>query len=471
MNNYEYEEEREISLRDLIMYVLLRWRSILIVALLGAFLGGAASYVRSDRAAKAVQNNADLAAEEELSSENYSGTIAAIAGMEKLIDGTSKYIHTSPYMQMDPYHAWVSNGTIRIELPSSSDGKILPDTAERYAYDMTREMWDSEALAKLAEELQTDLSYLGEMICVNVREISSDEKSVSLIETLLEELSGTAYIDISAFGVDAAMAEKIYQGTVDALMSYRSPDSGLKADLEISRPTTSPGVQSEVLLKQNNTYYSLRDYNDRLTNLNATLTKLQDGSTSGFVQHKGGHVSKKFVLLGFVGSGFLICLFYLMRYVLQDLLRTESDLTGILNIRMLGRFTEKHAKKPLEGIDQLIRKFGGVPKHVSEEETLRMVETNIRNYTGAGRKLLITSSGTAKNFDRIASKIRDCLGEEYSCSLSPDILNSVETRQKLASCEGVILVETLNKSKYAEVAEEARLIRDMNKEIVGSVLA
>ena len=471
MNNYEYEEEREISLRDLIMYVLLRWRSILIVALLGAFLGGAASYVRSDRAARAVQNNVELAVEEEHGSENYSGTIAAITGMEKLIDGTSKYIHTSPYMQMDPYHSWVSNGTIRIELPQSSDGKILPDAAERYAYNMTREMWDSEALTKLAEELKTDRSYLGEMISVNVREISSDEKPVSMIELMLEEMSGTAYIDISVFGIDADMAEMIYQGTADALMSYRAQDNDIKAELEISRPTTSPGVQSEVLQKQNNTYYSLKDYNDQLTNLNATLTKLQDGSALDSSQHKGGQVSKKFMLLGFVGAGFLICLFYLMRYVLQDLVRTENDLTGILNIRVLGRFTEKYAKKPLDGIDKLIRKFGGAPKPVSEEETLRMVETNIRNYTGTGRKLLITSSSTAKNFDRIASKIRDCLGEEYSCSLSPDVLNSVETRQKLASCEGVILVETLNKSKYAEVAEEVKLIRDMNKEIVGSVLA
>jgi len=470
MNNYEYEEEREIDLKDLIMHVLLKWRSILIVALLGALLGGAVSYIRSDKAARAAQNNSDIAVEAELSSENLSGTEAAIAGMEKLIDGTSKYIHTSPYMQMDPYHAWVSNGTLCVELPQPSDGSAQPDAAERYASDMVREMWDSEALTKLAGELKTDRSYLGEMISVKVREISSDDKTASLIETMLKELSGTAYIDISAFGVDADMAELIYQAVTDALMSYSAPDNGIKAELEVTQPTTSPGVRSEILQKQNSTYYSLKDYNDRLTNLNTTLTKLQDGDTAGAAQKTGGHVSKKFVLLGFVGGGFLICLFYLMRYVLQDLLRTESDITGILNIRMLGHFTKKYAKKPLNGIDQLIRKLGGATKSVPEEETFRMVETNIRNYAGTGKRLLITGSGAAGKFESVAAKIKEMVGEDFSCTISPDILHSVEARQALAACDGVVLIEELNKSKYSAVGEEAKLIRSMSKEIVGGVL-
>lgn len=473
MNSYEYEEEREIDLRNLIMYVLLRWRSILIVALIGALLGGAVSYFRS---AKAIQGTEESAAEYEAlleqKEESLSGAEAAVAGMEQIIDRTSRYILTAPLMQIDPYHTWTASGSIRVSADQSEDNKLPADAAERCAEEMTRNMWASGEMADLAEKLRTDPSYLAELISVSVRtDQMTDQGSAGLLELILEEIGQSAYVDISAIGPDEETAEEIYHAAESALLSYQSPDNELQIAMEPSVMTITSVVRSDLLQKQNTTYYSLKDYNDRLTNLNTTLSKLHESSPeSNTGQFTGGHISKKLVLLGFVGAGFLICLFYLMRYVLQDLIRTESDLTGLLKVKILGRFVKPEARKPLGGIDQLIRRIGGAPKPVSDEDTYRMIETNIRNYTEAGRKLLITGSGEAGSIEELGGKIRDCLGDTYSFTISPDILHNAESRQALAACDGVILIETVDHSKYAEVGEETRLIRGMNKEIVGSVL-
>lgn len=472
MNNYGYEEEREIDLRDLIMYILLRWRSILIVALLGALLGGAYSYARSNTAVAAKTSVAEAEAEEMQSTEILSGTEAAVAGMEQLIDRTSKYILTAPLMQIDSYHTAVCTGTLRVQFPADSDAKVLPDTAERYAKDLVREMWDSPEISKLADGLQTDTSYIGELITLKILENSAlDNGNMALLETMLDELSHTAYIEITAIGTDAKMAGDIYDTVAKALMSVDTIRAEEQPELEISKATTSFGVRTDIQQKQNSTFYLLKDYNDRLANLNTTLTKVQNDSEETVTQSGGGHVSKKYVLLGFVGAGFLICCFYLVRYILQDLLRTESHLKDVMDIKVLGHFVPKPARKPLDFIDQLIRKIGGAPKPVPEEETFRMVETNIRNYASTGKKLLITGSGAAGKYESVAEKIKEMLGEDFSCTISSDILHSVEARQALANCDGVVLIEELNKSKYLAVGEEAKLIRSMNKEIVGGVLA
>ena len=101
---------------------------------------------------------------------------------------------------------------------------------------------------------------------------------------------------------------------------------------------------------------------------------------------------------------------------------------------------------------------------------VRRYKSNIRNYTEVGRKLLITGSGEAGAIEELGEKIKDLLGDTYSFTISPDILHSAESRQALAACDGVILIETVDHSKYAEVGEETRLIRGMNKDVIGSVL-
>lgn len=471
MNNYGYEEEREIDLRDLIMYILLRWRSILIVALLGALLGGAYSYARSNATATAKTIVAEAETVEVQSTEILSGTEAAVAGMEQLIERTSKYILTAPMMQIDPYHTAVCSGILRVKFPASSEAKILPDTAGRYAGDLIREVWDSTEISKLADKLQTDTSYIGELITLKVLESNVQDSSSQTLETMLDELSHTSYIEITAIGTDAKMAQDIYDAVVKALMSVDSIHTEVQPELKASKATSSFGVRTDIQQKQNSTFYLLKDYNDRLTNLNTTLTKVQNDSEETVSQSGGGHVSKKYVLLGFVGAGFLICCFYLLRYILQDLLRTESHLKDVMNIKILGHFVPLPVRKPFDFIDQLIRKIGGALKPVPEEETFRMVETNIKNYAGTGKKLLITGSGAAVNYERIAAKIKELLGDDFTCTISSDILHSVEARQALAACDGVVLIEELNKSKYLAVGEEAKLIRSMNKEIVGGVLA
>ena len=96
-----------------------------------------------------------------------------------------------------------------------------------------------------------------------------------------------------------------------------------------------------------------------------------------------------------------------------------------------------------------------------DEKVLRQANPNLDN--------IVAIRQWAQRLVDLSTK--EMLGEDFSCTISPDILHSVEARQALAACDGVVLIEELNKSKYPAVGEEAKLIRSMNKEIVGGVLA
>lgn len=64
-------EEREIDLTDLLLTILLHWRGLIILMLIGGVLMGAFSYIKSDKAAKEViaAYNEQSAALEEITDE------------------------------------------------------------------------------------------------------------------------------------------------------------------------------------------------------------------------------------------------------------------------------------------------------------------------------------------------------------------------------------------------------------------
>lgn len=96
-------EEREISIADLLVEILLHWRIMLIWMIVGAAALGALSYVRSGNAIEQqqvqtggmTQNPEAWLTEKEMQNAKY------VAGYEKMYFEKAAYQEESPLMQMD----------------------------------------------------------------------------------------------------------------------------------------------------------------------------------------------------------------------------------------------------------------------------------------------------------------------------------------------------------------------------------
>ena len=102
LNEYN---EREIDLKDLFFHVLYRWRSIIIIALVGALLACAWQFFSIAR----VHMAGELTKEEkkyEIDQKNYEITLAAledsVESYQKVIENQTAYLNNSLLLKLDP---------------------------------------------------------------------------------------------------------------------------------------------------------------------------------------------------------------------------------------------------------------------------------------------------------------------------------------------------------------------------------
>ena len=105
-------KERELNLIDMLVSIVARWRGIIVFAVIGALLIGAADYVKSANQVNATQiaNQEATSVEEQLLQIEEKMTAVEKASVLSVIDDEKEYalrkefLDTSAVMKMDPYN-------------------------------------------------------------------------------------------------------------------------------------------------------------------------------------------------------------------------------------------------------------------------------------------------------------------------------------------------------------------------------
>ena len=179
-------------------------------------------------------------------------------------------------------------------------------------------------------------------------------------------------------------------------------------------------------------------------------------------------LSDKLALGVFVGV-FLAAGFYGIRYLLSDVVRTDRELKDRFGFQLLGAFAGPARKGVLSFVDRLLERMEGIGVKPSDAVVCQCIAANITNLAKDKKNLMLTGTVSAKELDVIAENVAPDL-KDIQLQVMDNMNSNPETIKQLTRCDGVILVEKRNASKYAEIQMEQELIRALEIPVVGYIM-
>lgn len=366
-SSWKKTEEVEINLVDLLQKLCLQWKPILVCAVVFACLLGGYKYMK-DRSAVQTVSSSEAVEEIELTDIEEKNVNAAIELTEE-IEGIEKYLNDSIIMNIDPYHK------NRVVLLYSIDG-ATKQTKQKIIESYLTYLGSGgalDAIKKLdSKKWDIDKSYLAELI-------SAYQRGDSSYQIVMNDATAETLMYIEVTGKDAKMAEELAADIQTVLEEYHSTVK------EVSGKHVLTLLSSEKSIRPDSGVMSLQhDKKALLTTNLTTLRNLTDafsedqkavyenGTTEGEekkeeVASSSVGISKKYILLGFIGGIFVYCCIYACWYLLKDTVKSAEELKDYYNFPFYGGIALKKGTKG-NGQD-----LSGSQKDVYEREKAQMM--------------------------------------------------------------------------------------------------
>lgn len=242
-------KEREISLADLVIEILLHWRGIVLLMVIGGAFLGAFSYMRSARNAKAQeaeveamknqadvnetvkQNLAEMLTLEQLNYVNY------VLYLEEASRATSDYVEDSVLMQIDSSN--VQKVDVIFLVTSDNLGKTY--NIEK----VYEELADgAELRGELAETSGLSASAVDEVYLLGNESKNSGKSDVDAYRA--SELNGSDTFRISFIHYDEEMCQALAQTVIDYLAGKHDMLEGRLGKHEFTVLSQSAGIVGDV---------------------------------------------------------------------------------------------------------------------------------------------------------------------------------------------------------------------------------
>ena len=411
-------DEQVIFLKDLLFAVLYQWKKILLAALAFAvLLGGYA-------AAKNVGNVPSEQAEQQYQKdlEQYQIEKAAleqnIESTEQKIRAQQEYMENSLLMQLDPYAFF--EGTMQLCI--ATDYQIQPGMAYQNP-DYTKSVLSAYQamlsgeylLSQMAQQTGEEHKYLADDI-------------LEMIEQQLDQ-----------------MGQKITQSVGNHTANLVTKGCNNQMDLTL-------------VDKQQQTA-------DRLTSLTTTLEQDYESLNALQKPSKAAASKKnlvKYAVLGAAVGVFLMAAAACVCHVVSGKVYSVRTLEARTPVRVIGRLPEKQTR----GIDRWLRKLEG--RIVAHDETAaQVVCATVRNYCGAGMRLLLTGDLDAGEIRTLTQGLEM---KDVTVTACGSLLADPAAEEELAVCDGVLLVEKCGSSRYENISRAIVHIHRMDKKLIGCLL-
>lgn len=501
--------EREISLLDLFVEVLLHWRMILVAMLLGGIMLGGFSYWRSresqqtaEAQRRAIENQQDMSQEERLEQWEAQGIWleaelddAQLARVNTAVVLRQRYEERFDYqqnallMQLNPEK--IEQADLAFVIQADSANRAY---SAKYSYE--RLLMSAAFFEYLEEQCGLDYS-VGELIS-----LEQPESGVQDSVFLLNASQGGTFVfsvqirhdnaDICSAMADAAeefirqqqkeLEQKI--GSHEVILLSRS--QGEVADRKVA-DLQSTGT---------NTLYSLSNYysslvkgftSEELAYYNYLIegspadngdAEIQgnaaEGTAAGTVVVKA-RVSVKYVLLGAVMFACIYVFVVFIKYIMNNRLRSADSLCELYGIPQLGTVPALTPKRFLGAVDQWILKlrYHNQRRFTPEESVgLAAVAVKMAALKRGAKEVCLLGCELKGSTMEICGQIKgqlEAAGIEVN-TLS-NVLYDAEAMERLGSVESVVLVETAGVTLYDEILKELELLQRQEITVLGGIVA
>lgn len=460
--NQEYE--KEINIMDMLFYIVYRWRSIVLAAVIGVVL--LIGYKMLSIINTSPQTVAEDVSEEVLDYEYeldvYNLTVAnydtQLASYKMQLEQLQEYIDSSIWLRIDPLSVFYSSADIYLSVP---EGQLR----EIPGYDQR------DVVVPLTQAYRT--------FVLNSVDFSELAKKNQVSEAMIRELVYASY-DGYADTVNVkviANTEQLAKDILDVILEQvKKQETVLSADImehDVKITNRSDGIDTDLSIMT-----SINDYNAQITSLQNNIYNVQKSKKElvepeepqePVVSISEGLTAKtiiKYAIVGLALGIFLLVAIYGVAYIFSGSISTNAEIKEAFGYYMLGAFAP--VSKRNGPIDKWLRKLAKVEARPDETIYQRVV-ANIQSLSESGQTLLLT--GTVA--DELLEKVGDELTKRlpgYSILVSGNFVEDASVMAKLSQSEGVIILEQCRVSSFSQVEKEAETIRAVNKPVVGYIM-
>lgn len=454
--SYEYEEE--INLKQLVIYVLRKWRTMLAAAVvLGLLIGGAKTAKGFMNLQDPVKVEASLK-ESELVLQNYETAKEQLtnqmAEYNRQLDDYQRYAENALYMRIDPYAVYQESVTYVV----TTDYQILPNMTYQtlnwmgpvlsayssVATSVTLKDLPPEGQAGLSEEWDADS--LDKLITV---ETNTNDGKLTITASAESEARAKAILQ--------AVKDKV-EGNQENIAKAAGKHS-LSMITEKSSITVDQTMINDREMRLRN-ISSLREAADKAVEKYKKLSEPEDTALSTGSVIKGGI---KFLILGGLMGAFLAFFFFCMQFLTNGKLNNIDCLKECYQTRILAVLSKEQKSGWIDRI--LDRIEGNKANQKSSERSLYVAAASLSRHA---ENIAVAGTAAKENKEKIVETLRK--SEELSIVDAGDILSDPEAVRKIRSAGSVILVEAKNESAMSDIQEEAELLQSMGVPLEGFII-
>ena len=482
------EKERKISLLDMIWAICLKWRSMLLCAVVFAILAGGISYYKSSQsvaASKAAIRNRQIPTLDAASQRKMTTYLQYRDSLQILDD----YVTNSYLMRLNPNDFYVGTLTYFVENHagenvSGTDNAVaivgafqsaLHDTAflqEALGADEAQAPYVTEAIDFDASDRfntsgsnsQQSISDAAEhMLTIYAYADSQEncEKLIAKLQEKIEEQKSGIRESMGAFEL-VPVASSVNRKADNDLLSYQ------KINVERGNNYLQTIANMEnAFSSAEKQYLAALDLEEELLTDNSKQTAILQAKPS---------VSKKLVIVGFVMGILAAAVVACAGYLLNTCLMAEDQFEELYGVKLYSTVLTKEdgRKKWFSFLDRGIIRLRHMGRHYFEyEEAVEMAAANIRVYAKAHdiSEIYVTGCAMGKKEEKIIQELQKGLYKAgVKLIAGKSVLYNAEALEKSVECGHVLFLESAGKSLYREIREEIEVCDRQNIKIMGAIV-
>lgn len=336
--SWKKTEEVEINLIDLLQKLCRQWKQIAVCAVIFACLLGGYRYIKDRSAVNAT--GTDTAIEEITLTKDEQQRVNGAIELSEEIAATEKYLEESILMNVDPYH---KDRVLLLYSIDDATKSTKQKIVESYLTFLTAGGAIEAIQETDSERWDINKSYLSELI-------SAYQRTDSSYQIVLEDTTAETLFYVEITGEDSKMAEQLAQAIQRAIEEYHDTAKKIAGKHILTLVSNEQGVKSDSSLatQQHDKNYQLSTNLASLKTLTDSFGEQQnlvyeemliEDAAEGTEQQKEAvstGISKKWIVLGFVGGIFVYCCIFACFYLLRDTVKSMEELKTHYNFPVYG---------------------------------------------------------------------------------------------------------------------------------------
>lgn len=491
------EEGRTISLKELLEYVLLKWRLLIICVIVFAVMAGGYSYLKSYNdtlQARREEQNPDLSQYEnglkDSEIQEVKDSVEDYVSYRETYKKYKEYMGNSIKMQLDANA--VPTTKIIYQITGNSELKNIGDTFV--------EIFPNDNVFKQINEKtnwSVNASYINELISVtnsDMATISLGEQSASNILENNGQENEPILLSIRIISdsqKNCEMMANVVESELNTITAELQEQFGEFRIQKISE-SYSEETNKELLSDQQSCINEMNTVSNVIKNIETSLSEQQQTyflallnsdngnsatTTDSVYEEVAGlnYINVKYVILGIIVGIFVFAFYTMCKFLFNRHLLSLNYIKNDLCSPLLEVFVEDNQKRKFGScLDKWIRNFF-VQKNetFSKDDRLQMLCTNIKVFMRRKNieEIYLTGSINTSEISQFLQELKGCLNKtKITFVTGNSILYDADSLEVFTEKKGVVFIEQIGKSLNDEIYKELQYCDEYEVENIGFIV-